>query len=257
MKSTPLPLALALVLALAGCTSAPTAPTAPAKNTPAATAKPGAPSAKAAAPSGKPAEVAAPKTLTMPTMAPIAATQLPPPKLTPEAAAVIERLTQPSDSTATLHEVSDSTSFPEALASLQEGVRAPQVKSDVDISGLPPAKGLTADGNSTELIERDWTGLVLVPISTSFSKAFTAHTKILKVEAHPLNDGRVRIWMRVRKLINVPVQVACTFRMRGETTTNSALFYDLDLPYGEIRDVFFVSPEGEGNAYTALSRGKL
>jgi hypothetical protein len=175
-------------------------------------------------------------------------------KLTPETEAVVFRLTHAVGGN-TSHEMADATGFPSALASLQTGAPAPKLEKLGNIN-LPPPKGLTADGNSTELIERDWTGLVLVPVETALSKAYTSEVRLLKVEAHPLHDGRLRIWTRVRNVSDrtLPAEIACSFRMRGETTPNSPYFYELRVPPGAFRDVFFVSPDGELSAYTVLVR---
>jgi len=242
---------------IAGCTSTPT-PSASDKSS--SKNSPG-----KAAVAAKPV-VAAPAPVTpAPTVAPVvtapvaAAPVVPhgPRKLSPEAAATVARLTQGSSSDALQHELSDSTDFPEAISSLQAGAVAPKVEF-VDDAKQPPIKGLTADGNSTNLVERDWTGLVLVPISTSLSKAYTSEVRLLKVEAHPLSDGRVRIWTRVQNIGRqpLPAQIACSFQMRGTGTPSSPYFYQLDVPGKKYRDVFFVSPEGELTAYTVLVRSE-
>jgi len=177
------------------------------------------------------------------------------PKLSAEATALIERLTHASDGETLPHEVTDTTSFPSALKSLEPGAPAPKVERSPS-SYNAPARGLTADGSSTALVERDWTGLVLVPISTSLSKAYTSDVQLIKVEAHPLNDGRVRVWTRVHNVgnSNFPAEIACEFRMKG-TQISSPYFYQFEVPADDYRDVFFVSPDGQLNAYTVLVRG--
>jgi hypothetical protein len=182
------------------------------------------------------------------------ATPIAPPKLSPEAAALVERLTVGGDSETLPHEMSESTAFSGAIQSLQPGARAPRVEI-TDASSQPPPRGLTADGNSTALVERDWTGLVLVPISKSLSKAHTSDVQLNKVEAHPLTDGRVRIWARVQNTgrDELPAEIACEFRMKGQHLT-SPYFYRLDVPASGYRDVFFVSPDGDLNSYTVLVR---
>lgn len=191
------------------------------------------------------------------TAAAVTAPEAPPPELSPEAAAVVERLTEAIGPDTLPHELADMTGFPEALSSLEPGARAPKVEFR-DPANQPPPAGLTADGSSTKLIVRDWTGLVLVPIATSLSKAYTSEVRLLKVEAHPLTDGRVRVWTRVRNISNrtLPGQVACSFRMRGETTPSSPHFYELQVPGKGYRDVFFISPDGELLSYTVLVRSE-
>jgi len=240
---------------IAGCTSAPT-PSAStkdaAKSAPVKSAAP----VKAAAPAAPVAPAAPPApVVAAPAVAPVAPRT--PPKLSPEAAATVARLTQGLGSDALPHELSEKTDFPEAISSLQAGAPAPKVDF-VEDAKQPPIKGLTADGNSTNLVERDWTGLVLVPISTSLAKAYTSEVRLLKVEAHPLSDGRVRIWTRVQNIGRqaLPAQIACSFHMRGNGTPSSPYFYQLDVPGKTYRDVFFISPEGELTAYTVLVRSE-
>lgn len=179
------------------------------------------------------------------------------PKLSAEATALIARLTHGTDGDTLPHEVADTTSFPNALTSLQPGATPPKVERSPS-SYNAPARGLTADGNSTALVERDWTGLVLVPISTSLSKAYTSDVQLIKVEAHPLSDGRVRIWTRVHNVGGggLPAEIACEFRMKG-SQPSSPYFYQFEVPGNDYRDVFFVSPDGQLNAYTVLVRSTV
>ena len=176
------------------------------------------------------------------------------PKLSAETTALIERLTHGSDGETLPHEMADTTSFPGALSSLQVGASPPKTERSPS-SYDAPARGLTADGNSTALVERDWTGLVLVPISTSLSKAYTSDVQLIKVEAHPLSDGRVRVWTRVHNVGNgtLPAEIACEFRMKG-SSASSPYFYQFEVPGDDYRDVFFVSPDGQLNSYTVLVR---
>jgi hypothetical protein len=242
---------------LVGCTSAPTPPATKSTqpNRAAATA-PAAASAPAVAKPTAPEKTASALAATPPVETTVSAPTLPPLKLTPEAEAVIYRLTH-AVSGSTAHELADITGFPSALASLQTGAPKPKIENLGGVN-LPPPKGLTADGNSTELVERDWTGLVLVPVNAALAKAYTTQVRLLKVEAHPLHDGRLRIWARVRNISErpLPAEIACSFRMRGESTPNSPYFYQLEVPSGAYRDVFFVSPDGELSAYTVLVRSE-
>jgi hypothetical protein len=235
------------LLFVAGCETAPT----PASSRPTAAAKP---AASQAAPVAV-APVAAPKptAATQPSFsAPVIEQPIAAPKLSPEAAALVERLT--GGGGALPHEMAEATSFASAIESLQPGAPAPRIEPN-DGSPQPPARGLTADGNTTALVERDWTGLVLVPISTSLSKAYTSDVRLTKVEAHPLNDGRVRIWTRVHNTGSeaLSADIACEFRMKSGGL-NSPYFYQLDVPGYGYRDVFFVSPDGQLNSYTVLVR---
>jgi hypothetical protein len=147
--------------------------------------------------------------------------------------------------------LSDKTGFPQALASLETGARRPEVAAPTAAlpapSNLPPARGLTADGNSVTLVERDWTGLVLVPVMAEVDKAYSSSIRLMAIEAHPLKTGGVRVWMRVgnRTRADLKIEVACTFRMRGATEEPSTRFYQLLVTGDQVSDVFFVSPPGE------------
>jgi len=244
---------LALSLLITGCSST----TAPAAKKTAATKTVAAPSK--AAEKAAPVTAPAPKVEAPPAPAAESAAQAAEPaepiKIAPEALALVERLTQAVDTQR--HELIDTTGFPEALNSLEVGARAPKIEA-IDISNQPPPEGLTADGSSTQLVVRDWTGLVLVPISTSLSKAYTSEVRLLKTEAHPLNDGRVRVWTRIHNIGNQTLhgQVACRFTMRNQPTATSPYFYELHLPPHGFRDVFFISPDGDLMSYTVLVRSE-
>jgi len=245
---------LALGLLFTGCSSTPTPPVTGKKSTrktpTVASVKPAAPVAPAPTPAPVVAAPPAP-----PVEATSAAAPEAPIKVAPEALALVERLTQSADTQR--HELTDTTGFPEALRSLETGARAPKVES-VDTGNQPPPEGLTADGSSTQLVIRDWTGLVLVPIATSLSKAYTSEVRLLRIEAHPLNDGRVRVWTRIHNIGDrtMPGQVACRFSMRNQPTATSPYFYELQLPPHGFRDVFFISPDGDLTSYTVLVRSE-
>lgn len=175
--------------------------------------------------------------------------------LAPEVAALVVNLTDSAERDTLAHDIVDTTGFPEAIASLAPGAAAPKVEK-IASQSQPPARGLTAEGDSVDLVERDWTGLVLIPINKSLSKAYTSAVRLLKVEAHPLQDGRVRVWIRMKNRGNtqLPSEVACAFTMRSDTKPISPNFYELMVPGSEYRDVFFVSPPGELTTYTVLVR---
>lgn len=173
--------------------------------------------------------------------------------MTPEAEAVVEVLTEPSEG-GLAHEVTETTGFPQAMASLKAGAEAPTVAQPQNYGSQPPTRGLTADGASAELVERDWTGVVLVPVNAEYSRLYTSLVQLTSIEAHPLTDGRVRIWTRVRNAARAPVQVgvACSFVMQERGEPTPPRFYALDLPVGGYRDVFFVSGVGKLTNYTVL-----
>ena len=212
-------------------------------------------------PPPKPKPAAAPKPVAQAAPAPrveeVKAEPAPAPAapVTPEAQAVVERLTEPSEG-GLRHEVAEAPGFPQAMASLAPSAAAPTVDQPINYNGQPPTRGLTADGLSAELVERDWTGVVLVPVNAQFAKAYTSVVRLTSIEAHPLKDGRVRVWTRVRNVSKVPVQVgvACNFVMQEKGDLASPRFYSLEIPVGDYRDVFFVSGAGTLINYTVLVR---
>lgn len=220
-------------LLIAGCATTPPPAPPPAKAAPAATPPPA-----VATPDPTPAAVSAPAA---------------PAVLSDEAKAVVERLTEPEVG-GVRHAVLESTGFPQALASLEVGAAVPGIDQPVNYANQPPTRGLTADGATAELVERDWTGVVLAPINADFGRAVTSLVKLTSIEAHPLKDGRVRAWIRVRNVAPAAVQVgvACRFQMKELGEATSPRFYSLSIPAGEYRDVFFLSPAGSLTNYTVL-----
>ncbi len=246
---------IALSLIVCGCSTSPqstssaAAPHASAPQTASVAAQPTPPPV---APESAPTPAPVEKTELPKTEAPVVAQ--PAPKLSPEAAAIIDRLTNPN-SDALQHDIAKTSAFAEARKTLQPGAPAPKFDAKTD-PNLPPSKGLTADGSSTSLIERDWTGIVLVPVETALSKAYTSSVRLLRVEAHPLTDGRIRVWARVQNISGetLSAEIACAFRATDPAYTPSPYFYELKVPGNTVRDVFFVSPEAELLSYTTLVR---
>jgi hypothetical protein len=176
--------------------------------------------------------------------------------LSTAARALVDRLTEKTEN-GVQHQLVDTTGFPQAMPSLVSTEYAPDVSRPPDYNVQPPTRGLTADGTSVSLVEKDWTGLVLVPVDAQYAKAYTSMVRLTAIEAHPLKDGRVRVWTRVRNLASKPakVGVACYFEMEDKMTS-SARFYSLDVPVGGYRDVFFVSSIGTLSRYTVLVRSE-
>ena len=194
----------------------------------------------------------------------------PPPPETPKPAALppptpestIARLTQPKPEPAILpHKVETKTEFPQAMASLAPDATPPKVEAPPPETNndpnRPPTKGLTADGITTDLVMHDWTGVVLVPLDTSISRAHTVLVALDRIEAHPLEDGQVRVWARIRNVTDgsLTTEVACSFRTAESPEPDEPIFYKLGIPRGDYRDVFFLSPVGKNlNSYTVLVR---
>jgi len=217
---------------------------------------------------------------------PVAKPFVPLPPATPEA--TVKRLTNPPSEEVKPHRVEAETRFPESMASLAEdplakpavavnatqpppaaedknaaAVAATATVSAKEVTVAPadiPVAGLTADGQSTELVMRDWTGIVLVPLEVSSSSAHTIQVLLEHMEAHPLKDGSVRVWLRVRNRLDKPIhtEVGCSFRTHERPNADAAVFYSLDLEPHGFRDVFFLSPKDRQNLnnYTVLVRSE-
>lgn len=207
---------------------------------------------------------------------------------TPEA--TVNRLTNPPAPEVKPHKQEAATRFPEAMPSLGEKPMAtPTVATEPVAHVAPPvaeaaktaepapaapaptpvapavvftapAKGLTADGSTAELKERDWTGVVLVPLDIVSSSAYTVQVMLEHVEAHPLTDGSVRVWLRLRNRLDKPIytEVGCSFRTHERPDGDSTPFYGLDIAPSGFSDVFFISPKGRQNLdnYTVLVRSE-
>src|SRR5258708_16407446 len=196
---------------------------------------------------------------------------LPPP--TPET--VVERLTQAKDPDILPHKIDDKTEFPESLASLAPEAKPPTVvppPSEIVVKEVkgkdappehvrPPSKGLTSDGSTSELLMKDWTGIVLVPVDiTKVAKAHTVRVTLNRIETHPLATGQVRVWTRIKNIdpeADLSAEVACSFRTVEKSDEDQAKFYKLIIPRRDFSDVFFVSPAGMNlNEYTILIRAE-
>jgi hypothetical protein len=87
----------------------------------------------------------------------------------------------------------------------------------------------------------------------------TAHTskvRIPRIEAHPLDDGNVRIWARIQNPSSrsIEVGVACTFRFAGQIAGVSRGFLEVIIPPSGYYDADFLSPRAGVETYTILVR---
>jgi hypothetical protein len=100
---------------------------------------------------------------------------------------------------------------------------------------------------------RDWGGLILVPDSVQLSRAFSTTVSLARIEAHPLEDGRLRVWTRIVNETDesLRVRVSCSFSgMRGQMSGVNQ--EQLTLPYGASIDTTFISPFNDVKGYTIL-----
>jgi hypothetical protein len=101
---------------------------------------------------------------------------------------------------------------------------------------------------------RDWGGLVLVPDTAKLAKAYTSDVCFTRVEAHPIDGERLRVWARIQNLTDVPmdVEVGCEFRSSQYHLTDGARFDQMLIPVRGFVDVQFVSPLDGVESYTVM-----
>jgi hypothetical protein len=181
--------------------------------------------------------------------------KLPPP--TP--GSVVERLTNPPSGVVP-HVIAASSNFVQPIVPDTPGNPetldnnpAPKRLRPRPAPELIPKSGLTIiDG---EITEKDWTGTTLVPEDIGTSLVFTTKVAIQYIEVHPLRNGSVRIWARMKNLQgrDDKIEIGCSFRTFENPDSSSPRFYKVGLPKDFI-DIFFVSPKENINAYTFLVR---
>lgn len=100
---------------------------------------------------------------------------------------------------------------------------------------------------------RDWEGLILVPEGVQLAQAYTSNVRLHRVEAHPIDGGRLRVWSRIQNLTNqnLMVETACEFRFTGHAIAPSR-FRPSMIPAGGALDVYFVSSREGVSAYTLM-----
>lgn len=156
------------------------------------------------------------------------------------------------------HAVESATQFDRALLFLAPAAPAPMIEQPVATSAAtalipestPPATA-TIPGEA-----RTWRGAVLVPKNMLLATAHTSKVRIPRIEAHPLDDGNIRIWARIQNPSGEPVAVgiACTFRFAGQSTGVSRGFLEIVLPPAGYYDADFLSPHAGVETYTILVR---
>ncbi|RKX35124.1 MAG: hypothetical protein DRP71_04780 [Verrucomicrobia bacterium] len=158
------------------------------------------------------------------------------------------------------HTIDDRTYFEESLDYLAEGAPAPKIVQVIraDRPARVPVPTVVPKNVNDQpyQIFRNWTGAVLVPDLKVVSKAYTDLVTLARVEAHPIEDGRIRVWARVQNLTDEPLllQQDCTFRMVGSTGLEKPFFESLEIPAADFRDVMFESDTKGVVAYTILVR---
>jgi len=173
-------------------------------------------------------------------------------------------LTEPTEEAADkviIHKKEDATEFPAAIPSLTRGAPAPEVKEEEPVANVvrvEPVPKIRRDAEikpSTKEIEKDWDGTVLVAKNADVSQAFTTDVELRRIEAHPLQNGALRVWVRVKNVTDKDLdsKVACNFKSTSEEQLK-ATFLPVKIPAGEAIDVYFMSPTPNVIAYTVLVR---
>jgi len=168
---------------------------------------------------------------------------------------------EPSESVEMPHETDTATEFPMAMDSFAGGNR-PDLRNSSTSSNvirIEKAPTITKPGEeataSNKPIEKDWDGTVLIPSDTSMSKAYTDDVTFTRIEAHPLKNGSLRVWVRIQNKTDedLDTRVACNFKSTGNETQKIA-FVPVGIPAADAVDVYFMSPMSNVKTYTILVR---
>ncbi len=157
------------------------------------------------------------------------------------------------------HVVVTNTYFEESMDYLVEDADPPLILSDESVgasSPMPVIKPKNASESDLEIAlpENDWDGLVLVPDMKLMSKAYSSSVSLPRVEAHPLQNGHIRVWARIQNETQEPLrlQVSCSFRIEGSLDQQQSGSQFLTLAKGTYQDVMFNSPSDGVMSYTVF-----
>lgn len=186
----------------------------------------------------------------------------------PEAAS---NLVDPSkkDAASTLpHTVDSATEFVAAVESLAPEVEEPVLRETVteEIEVVRVEKTSEASKPNIQIkqelkapenkaIEQDWSGIILIPDRTRMSKAYSTEVKLERIEAHPLTNEKLRVWVRVANTSSLPLdtRIACNFSDSNQAT-NKTDFVPVTIPAKGSVDAYFMSPMSDVRSYTILVR---
>ena len=152
------------------------------------------------------------------------------------------------------HVVETNTYFEESINYLVEDAAQPTVISDESVVGSSPIPAGAKSDLKITLPEHDWDGLVLVPDMSMMSKAYSSSVSLPRIEAHPLQDGRIRVWARIQNESagSLRIQVGCAFRIEGSLDFQQSGTQFFTLAKGTYQDVMFNSPSEGVLSYTVL-----
>lgn len=175
----------------------------------------------------------------------------------PTPIATVQRLTAQAPEVRQ-HQISNETLFPKALDYLTEVAKnTPDIRPHVSKS-LAPTRGLSPDAQNKTLVSKDWVGVILRPLNTNADLLHTMQVELEAVEAHPLEDGSIRIWVRVRNRLDRPIrtEIGCSFKTLERPEPPRTKFFELNVEGQSTQDIFFVSPHENVMNYTILIRGE-
>lgn len=140
------------------------------------------------------------------------------------------------------------------VASLEEVEEVADVKSLDDLRTVVHGKlGSNVYEVNDQRFDRDWGGLVLVPNKIRLAKAHTTGVQLVRVEAHPIKNERLRVWTRVENITtdDIELKIGCEFRSVG-ADVDRPIYEPVILAAGGVVDAFFDSPKDRVQSYTVL-----
>ncbi|MGJ8637885.1 MAG: hypothetical protein ACSHYA_00705 [Opitutaceae bacterium] len=138
----------------------------------------------------------------------------------------------------------DQESAPEVLSSVVSApVGAP----------LAASQELASDSGVELKVNQDWEGVVLVPDEIKLARAYTSEVRFRRVEAHPIDGGRLRVWSRIENLTDrdIIVEAACEFRFLSNQLKPTS-FRPGFIAAGGALDMTFESVSDGVNSYTLM-----
>jgi len=108
--------------------------------------------------------------------------------------------------------------------------------------------------NVEVVFERDWSGVVLVPDLMKLAKAYTSDVRLARIEAHPIDGERLRVWARIQNITDAPmnVEIGCEFRSGQYSMSDRAQFEATLIPAGGFVEKQFVSTQDRVASYTLM-----
>lgn len=154
------------------------------------------------------------------------------------------------------HALDSATQFDRALLFLAPAAPAPMIEQPVATAAATAVIPEPAELTTVPTESRTWRGAVLVPKNMLLATAHTTLVRIPRIEAHPLDDGNVRIWARIQNpgAAAIKVGTTCTFRYAGQRAGVSRGFLEVEIPSGGYYDADFLSPHSGVETYTILVR---